>query len=211
MTASLLSMPAERLQIPLAETLRYSGVRGEADAFLQSLAQSCMEEVAEIAVCKACYARLPVDISGERLMIGDCCVRSSSLARHIQHCSEVFLFAATLGAGVDRAIQKYSLLKPSKGVVFDGAASAAIEAWCDQVDVCLQEQVKEVGTLRARFSPGYGNFPLSFQRDIVELLDCQRNLGLTLSDSLLLVPTKSVTAVVGIQERELNKNERESV
>lgn len=51
---------------------------------------------------------------------------------------------------------------------------------------------------RPRFSPGYGDLPLSAQREIFAVLDCGKRIGLMLNDSLLMSPSKSVTAFVGI-------------
>ena len=49
-----------------------------------------------------------------------------------------------------------------------------------------------------RFSPGYGDLPLDLQPALCAALDAQRRLGLTVTDSLLLNPVKSVTAVIGL-------------
>ena len=60
----------------------------------------------------------------------------------------------------------------------------------------LKEQYKDI---KPRFSAGYGDFPLSAQKEIFGMLDCARQIGLTLNDSLLMSPTKSVTSIVGLE------------
>jgi cobalamin-dependent methionine synthase I len=57
--------------------------------------------------------------------------------------------------------------------------------------------------LRPRFSPGYGDLPLELQTNLFKVLDCQHFIGLTLNDSMLMSPSKSVTAIVGLREREM--------
>ena len=60
--------------------------------------------------------------------------------------------------------------------------------------MCLREGLHT----KPRFSPGYGDFSLEHQRDFMRILDLENSLGLTLTGSLLLVPEKSVTAVIGL-------------
>jgi cobalamin-dependent methionine synthase I len=52
--------------------------------------------------------------------------------------------------------------------------------------------------LRPRYSPGFGDVPLAVQKTFFEILECQKNLALTLNDSLIMSPEKSVTAFVGV-------------
>ena len=78
--------------------------------------------------------------------------------------------------------------------------SAAIEAFCDK----LNSSFENAEYLRPRFSPGYGDLPLECQRNIVEFLQTKKNIGMSLTDSLMMVPVKSVTAIIGIG-KEKNK------
>ncbi len=64
--------------------------------------------------------------------------------------------------------------------------------------VCAARAAAEGRALRPRFSPGYGDLAIDAQKDIFALLDCERQIGLTLGDSLLMSPGKSVTAFAGI-------------
>jgi cobalamin-dependent methionine synthase I len=73
-----------------------------------------------------------------------------------------------------------------------------IEALCDVVCAELKEIYGSVGD---RFSPGYGDFSLTAQRDIFTMLGCEKRIGLTLNDSLLMSPTKSVTAIIGLKKQ----------
>ena len=76
-----------------------------------------------------------------------------------------------------------------------------VEGGCDLLCRRLQEQFPEK-ELTDRFSPGYGDLPLAMQREVMDALDCGRTVGITLSDSLLMTPSKSVTAIIGMKEKE---------
>ena len=101
------------------------------------------------------------------------------------------LFCGTLGPNVDRAIRKHRL-HPSLALVWDAVGTAAIEQLCD--DFCSHLPKPQ----RPRFSPGYGDLPLETQGPLLQLLEAERLLGVGLTDSLLMTPTKSVTAFVGL-------------
>ena len=108
----------------------------------------------------------------------------------------------------DRSFSTYILLE--KGTYLnkyvtaftgiDNEVTAAIEAVCDKLCCEIAEQYSQY-KLRPRFSPGYGDLSLYVQRDIVRILDTYRKIGLTLSDSLLMIPQKSVTAIVGLESK----------
>jgi cobalamin-dependent methionine synthase I len=111
----------------------------------------------------------------------------------------VLLFAATLGLELDRLIARYSVRMPSRAVVLQALGAERVESLCN---LFLQELKPEYAvrgqTMRPRFSPGYGDLSLDFQKDLFALLNCSKHIGLSLNESLLMSPTKSVTAVVGL-------------
>ena len=125
-------------------------------------------------------------------------VKSRDLAKNLRGCGQVILFAATIGEGADFLTRKYSRTNVAKAVVMQAAAAAMVEAFCDEENKKLREQAEEQGWfLRPRFSPGYGDFSLEHQRDFARVLEMQKTVGITLSESLLMLPSKSVTAVIG--------------
>ena len=106
------------------------------------------------------------------------------------------MFACTLGAEADRMIMRYTRTAPSRAVVLDALMSERVEALCD----LLEQEVTEGKSSRPRFSAGYGDLSIELQKDIFTALDCERRIGLTLTSSFLMSPTKSVTAIIGITE-----------
>lgn len=114
----------------------------------------------------------------------------------------ILVFAATLGTGADHLIGKYNRLQISKAVIMQAAATAMIEEYCDQVCVGLKEDYEADGWyLRPRFSPGYGDFPLDCQSKLLDCLEAGKRIGIKLTDSLLMMPSKSVTAVIGASRK----------
>ncbi len=138
--------------------------------------------------------------SGEKgtLDLGFAVTGSESLRRHLAGCDGVILFAATAGMEMDRLILRAKALSPLHGLLMHGIGAAVIEEACDRLCGQLAKAFPD-RALRPRFSPGYGDLPLAMQRDIFATLDCERRLGLTLTDTLLMQPSKSVTALVGLE------------
>ena len=118
-----------------------------------------------------------------------------------RQCQEVILFAATLGAGVDLLLRRYSRLSMSRAVVLQACAAARIESYCNEINDKLKAEAAEEGLyLRPRFSPGYGDLPLSCQPDFCRVLEAEKTVGITLTESFLMMPSKSVTAVIGVSK-----------
>lgn len=146
---------------------------------------------------RACYIKAAIDNRGEDFVdvLGIHLV-SKPLAGLLSPCGEVYLFAATTGANVDRFLTKAKHSSPVDNMLADAAGSAAIEATCDFVDSYLAD--KEGKKLCQRFSPGYSELSIDCQPSFLHLLDSERAIGLTITDSMMMAPVKSVTAIVGI-------------
>ena len=194
------------LDVDVREAYRYLGLRGRApdaatERAVDEALRALQDEIDPKHVARRFALARPEDgvleIEGLR-------VKSRALYRHLDGCGEVFLMAATLGIGPDRLIARAQAEGAmSRAMALQAAAAAMIEAWCDDVNAELARQAKARGrSLRPRFSPGYGDFSLEAQPGIFRLLGAQRNIGITLTDSLLMLPTKSVTAVIGISDEE---------
>ena len=179
------------------EVLRYAGCR-QPEEGTEGLLSSCLQEAKSVITGRVCYTVLPVTVLEDTCDFGAFSVTSRHLAETLRGCEKTLLFAATVGVGLDRLIAKYSRISPAKALMLQAIGAERIEALCDAFS---REFSHEQGVfLRPRFSPGYGDLPLSLQKEIFALLDCPRTIGLTLTDSLLMSPTKSVTAFAGLTE-----------
>ena len=189
------------IDIDPREVARYLGYHGaQPDPAVSAMISRCMEEVNEAAEPRCISRRFPMEFAGDgRIIIGSLELTTHSLQRNLAGCDEVFLFAATLGVAVDTLIRRASMLDSAKGLVMQAAAAAAAEAFCDAENDKLRLQTESEGLyLRPRFSPGYGDLSLDCQRTFLRMLNAAKEIGLTLPDSGLMVPIKSVTAIIGI-------------
>ncbi|MBQ3483223.1 MAG: Vitamin B12 dependent methionine synthase activation subunit [Clostridia bacterium] len=185
-----------------AEVLRYAGVCGDAPG-LDRILDACLVEVADRLHCRVCYCEVPVTRYAALLDLGFLQTCSASLAKNLTGCTRAVAFAATLGLELDRLIARYATLSPTKALLLQAIGAATVEAVCDAFARELAEDAAKMGcVLRPRFSPGYGDLPLETQRAFFALLDPPRRIGLTLNESLLMSPTKSVTALIGIGARD---------
>ena len=198
---SIIKWQAGTPVIDKKETLRYMGVRAKITPELEALADIGIKKVQESSICRGLFIRVPLEIIDENhIAIDGEVMETHHLARHLCGCTEAFLFAATVGVQVDRLIKATASLSPAESLAIDAAGSAAVEWVCDELNAYLANLVREEGkSLCIRFSPGYGDVPLSYQKRMSEILNMPQNLGITLSPSLMMFPTKSVTAIIGIK------------
>lgn len=172
------------------EIARYAGCPGGA---LPPLLEECLAEAENAVRNKVAWACYPVSCTDGGLDLGFAETASRDLARNLLGCERIVLFAATVGAGMDRLVRKYSRLSPVKAQLFQAIGAERVETLCDAF---CRDFGREI-PLRPRFSPGYGDLPLAMQKDIFIALNLEKTLGLTLGDNLLITPTKTVTAVAG--------------
>ena len=181
----------------IGEALKYLGYKKIApDEVTQTLIEECEKELLDVINPVCVYIQKELMIVGENQVdIGFGTIESKSLYEHIKKCDSVILMAATIGIDVDRLIAKYGRLSPAKSAVIDALASATIEDWCDKAEEII---CKDITSHCSRFSCGYGDFAIEHQKAFLETLDANKKLGITLSSSYLMTPTKSVTAVIGV-------------
>ena len=181
-----------------SEILRYAGVSG-ASPEAERLLQSCLPEAESVLRYQVCWAEFPLHCHNGNAEMGFAVPSSVDLYTHLQNCERVIVFAATVGIGLDQLIARYSRISPSKALLLQAIGAERIESLCDLFCSDIAAEKAAVGQgLTRRFSPGYGDLPLSFQQDLFRVLDCPRKIGLTLNESLLMSPSKSVTALMGV-------------
>ncbi|MBR4456540.1 MAG: hypothetical protein IKS32_09990 [Solobacterium sp.] len=191
------------IEVPRSEIFRYLGQKQteESQAELGVLIEDSLAQLKREAQPRSITQAVPLQIDGETIQICDTAIHSQSLLRNLRGCSQVILMACTLGRGADRLIARAQLRSVLLAAVMNACANAMIEAYCDEVNQQAAEQMKQNGLYcRPRYSPGYGDLPLTFQRDFFSLLPVTRSIGVVLNDSLLMVPEKSVTALIGVSE-----------
>ena len=189
--------------IPFDETeiLRYALLPSFAPRPEELPLEECLEAAQGAAQCRAVWRRYPLEWDNEILNLGFARTDSRDLRKHLAGCGEILLFACTAGTEMDRRIARAKLQSPAKGLLMHAIGTQQVEGGCDRLCGRLAERFPD-RQLTDRFSPGYGDLPLALQRNVMDALDCGQILGITLTDSLLMTPSKSVTAIIGMKERE---------
>lgn len=165
----------------------------------------CSDRLDEVMLFRYAYTRTPVDFPDEGVCRFDfATVRSRDLYRNLHGCREAFVFAVTLGMGVDRLLYRLRLTSQAEEFITDALASAAAETLCERANEALRSEAAFLGeaALRPRFSPGYGDVELSVQKPLLQRLQAEKTLGIALNRAYLMTPTKSVTAIAGIESAE---------
>lgn len=192
----------EKPDYNIKEILRYMGCK-EADEALSELVDECINELGNRLTFKVCYTVLPINFNENGVDLTFAQPKSTSLARTLCGCRQILLFAATVGLEIDRLIARYGIISPVKSVIYQAIGAERIESLCDAFEADVRKKAEENGKyIRPRFSPGYGDLELDLQTKIFDVLNCGKRIGLTLNDSLLMSPSKSVTAIIGISDEE---------
>lgn len=129
---------------------------------------------------------------------------SAALAKHLSGCHAVYLVCGTIGAMFDALQRRTAAKSASDAFILQAIGAAAIEAWMDSVEDEIRRELAPGEILAPRYSPGYGGWQLEAQRDLLSILDAPRTVGVALTDTLLMVPSKSVSAVIGVKKGEVS-------
>lgn len=185
------------------EILRYAGCK-TADGEILALLSSCLDEVKDKLVYKVCYREFSLQITDGVCDFGAFTLRSNRLAQNLRGCETALVFAATVGVEIDRLIAKYGKLSPAKALFFQAIGAERIEALCNAF--CAEAEGERKTKAKPRFSPGYGDLPLETQKTLFAALDCAKKIGVCLNESMLMSPSKSVTAIIGFGHTKYEPN-----
>lgn len=182
------------------EIMRYARIQGGIENY-QELIDACITEAEPVLSYRVSYTLLPVSRENDSIIVGNITTHSNTIKKAIRNAQQVLLFAATIGAPFDRLLHRYSVTEPSKALILQAIGAERVESLCDAFCAKINDELcKDEKHLTPRVSPGYGDISLSMQRDIFAILDCPRKIGLTLDESLLMSPSKSVTAICGVTD-----------
>ena len=188
-----------------AEVLRYLGYKGQRlDRELDSLLEDCIAECESFSKELFVYKAFDITQRPDGIFVpsAELILTGSEIRRHLNGCRKAAFLAATLGVALDNRIRALEKSEMTRAVILDACAAALIESVCDEA--CLEIKAlttKESLFTTGRFSPGYGDLPLSLQKPITDLLQTSKRIGLTVSGNDILLPRKSVTAIVGFREK----------
>lgn len=205
----MLPLPISLTDLQIDEVLRYMGTPPDrAEPAIRKLAEGCAREL--LGVVRPRWAARTFELTpeegGVRLSSG-LLLPGEDLKRHLAGCRRAVLFCATLSAQADALIRRAESGDMLRALALDSCATAAVEQLCDQIELELQRQLPGC-FFPFRYSPGYGDLPLTLQSSLLALLDAPRQVGLCASASHILTPRKSVTAILGVADHPIQASVR---
>ena len=180
--------------IDIRQAARYFGARGEADSATLTLLKKCAAPLLAAATPRAVWLEADVDSLLEAGIL-----QGGDVMKHLEGCPQALMLAVTLGPGVDAQIRRAGVGDIAAGVASDALGSALAEQAADAAEAELRQwAAKEGKYLTGRFSPGYGDWDIAVQPLVANALDTVRRAGLCVTDTNLMTPRKSVTAILGV-------------
>lgn len=208
----------EGLEVNKNEILRYAKCQNaEPNSDMYNLMEECIRDTvkADAIDFASCLRKVSIRINGSTVLTYDSIeeptngsedyatepvivFESHDLAINLKECKEAYLMVATVGFGMDRLIRRYSVINPSKALFMQAIGAERVETLCDRIctDIGNANYPRKV---HPRFSPGYGDLDLSVQKKFLEVLDAGARIGVTVNDGFLMSPSKTVTAIIGLE------------
>lgn len=192
-----------RFKIDKKEVLRYLNIfKNLDDENINKLIDESIVEIKKIINFRYLYQKFNIENRKKGISIKNTTLilKGESIKEHLKNSEEIYLMAATLGSEIDRKISYYEKKSVTKSMIFDACATTAIEEACDQLEKEIKEKVLTAGNeaITFRYSPGYGDLSIAIQKEFLRILKAPKKIGLTASKYNMLLPTKSVTAIIGI-------------
>ena len=188
----------------IKEVRRYLGMqKAGADDVLDAEIQKTISFLQDRVHPASVYRVFPLTWKDGMPVIAGYLFESHDLARCLKGCAKAVLLAATLGAEADRLIRRAQLRSMSEAALLQAASAALVESYTDALNRQILDEAKQEGLYgRPRYSPGYGDLDLAVQRIVFALLQPEKYAGIVLNQSLLMSPSKSITAIIGLAETE---------
>lgn len=197
------------MKIDLNESLRYLGYKNQhIDDKMLNTIEEVRNELKDCIKFKSIYELFDIEIveQGIKLKNYDYILKGNDIKKHLKDSSLCAIMAVTLGIEVDNKIRYYEKVNMTKALIMDACATTAIEELCDEVENTIKKDAEAMHkTITWRFSPGYGDLSLEYQDYILRLLECNKKLGLSVNENHILIPRKSVTAIIGFQDNAAKK------
>lgn len=195
------------MRIDRNEVLRYLGYRKQliTDS-LNALIDQLISEASEITRPKATYKQFALEFGETAVGLVGTSVSLSgqNITDHLKHSEHCVVLATTLGWEIEQKINYYKRFDLTKSLILDVCASVAIESYTDEIESEIRELALDQGYgITYRYSPGYGDFPIASQSSLVRLLEADRRIGLTVTEDSIMQPRKSITAIIGFQDKEI--------
>ncbi len=197
-------------KINTEEALRYMGYNENIDIEnIKPILTSCEDELLNAANIRYCYKLFDIEHHTDSIIVTgtNLNLTGKSITNHLDGCNKAVLMACTLSDKVDKLISRYNITDMTSALITDSMASAMIEQVCNEVEIIIKNQLK-IENMTWRFSPGYGDLPIDIQKNFIQVINANKQIGLTVTENNILIPRKSVTAIIGISDSPLPQKKR---
>lgn len=182
------------------KALKYLGYKGQDIASISNTLEEVIEEVLKISQIKYIIDYQEITLQEENLIVlkNGLELKGSAISKRLQNCNKVAIIIATIGCEYDKKLLSLQNTDALKAALFDGAGSALVEEVMNK----LNNKIKTVHIdkqITKRFSAGFGDLPLETNKAMINIYNATRRLGIVINENLLMTPSKSVTAIVGIR------------
>ena len=203
---------AKLTSIDTVEMKRYAGLRKNINFDEKKIFEACEE------------AQILIDIQGiweiynydykNQIILSEMpvIIEGKSIGNHLKNCDKVICMAVTAGEEIEKEVtKKFQRGEYTSSILLDAAATAAVEQAADAMEKTIEQNPLIRGySMRWRFSPGYGDWSLSQQTDLFRLSNAE-TIGIRLSSSMMMIPRKSITAIIGLidnRNRDIKNKEK---
>lgn len=189
-----------------SEVARYLGYKDSLpDVNMTKLILQAEMDILKIMEPRYCYKVFDIEMADDcvKLAGSELKLEGNSIREHLKDCEKAVVMCATLSSKVDKLLRTNEVSNMVNALIIDALANAAIEQVCDEVEKIFMKDFEDYNATW-RFGVGYGDFPLSTQKLLLETLDAGKRIGVCATESCILTPRKSVTCVVGLSKHKVN-------
>lgn len=195
------------MNIDKKEVLRYLGHRNQdIDKELDNLIDICIEEIKKESKPLYVYKIFDTEVTNDKnikILGTNLVLKGKDIYNHLKDAKKCAIMAATLGVNIDNIIRILGKREMTRSIILDSSATDAIEKVCDEAEEEIKQIAKNEGYItNFRYSPGYGDLSIEIQPEIINVLNANKTIGLTTTESFILIPRKSVTAIIGFLDKD---------
>ncbi len=206
--SSIKTMPLMAVKLPEKEIfirLR-TKPRELAENELEKMRQT-MQKAFKFCQFVCSYKEVSIEVTSDSVKLDDGTIwHSVALAKNLNNCQKAVIFGVTLGSLLPQEGSKlFEQGHSAEAIIYDATGSESVEAAADLLENELRRHYARNRQVlkKFRFSPGYGNWDLTGQRDFFRILSLEK-IGITLTEQLFMQPEKTITAIIGIENGETN-------
>ena len=193
-----------KIEIPFQEVLRYTGYNEKIHELTEEMEIKIKNntELVKRTISPRMVVSNIIDIeeADDHILCGGVLrLEGNDIKAHLKDCYGIMIMGVTLGNEVDTLIRRTEILNMSEAVILDAACNVAIEEFSEKCEEEIRKNIRQDNKyLTMRYSPGYGDFPINIQEDLVNIIDGTRKIGLSVTSSHIMIPRKSITSIMGV-------------